>query len=133
MAASVVCMTACAALVCRFIVACAHGSWRPDATSEFPTAFQAAARMVVLINSCRGFDSGGSSGDAGSGGGGRRRGVKLPSELLEQILGLAAEPIIWVPELHPFLSEEERQQWLQAEPGAARQEGRPLDAVPEAA
>ena len=39
------------------------------------------------------------------------RGVSLPADLILRILGLAAEPsILWLPQLHPYLEEEERRE-----------------------
>ena len=70
-----------------------------------PQAFRAATRTLLLINDCRGFG-------ARAGGQGEGARVRLPPELLDRVLALAAHPVLWAPQLRPHFTEFEREWYL---------------------
>lgn len=86
--------------------------WAPEHHTTFPPAFRAAVRTLLLVNESRGFGrpaagwgySGGRSLGAAAGRERAAMGVRLPGELLQRIVGLAAGPLpVWVPQLQPFV------------------------------
>ena len=92
-----------------FVSLAASGAlWSPETHAAHPPAFREAARTLLLVNECRGFGPAPARGEGGAGvrtrSGRRRRGgpkgVQLPLDLLQRILGLAGRPLLgWVPQL----------------------------------
>ncbi len=103
-------------LPCSFLPLLAAGAeWYPEIHSDFPLAFRAASRQLLLINHCRGFGApvlqpalSGVGVDVGGKGEAPccQGGIQVPEPVLLHILRLAAQPLpAWVPELSPSMSE----------------------------
>lgn len=77
-------------------------TWAPDSHvhAAFPRAFRAAAKELLLINSCHGFGPAAGQGLIVGG----QRAIHLPTEQVLTILQLASRPVAaWVPQLRPFV------------------------------
>lgn len=97
--------TACFACRSYMPLVAADVEWSPAVHADFPPAFRAAARALLLVDSrgqLGGLGQAGVRGEDGDVAGNAPGGEALPSEVLHQMLRLAARDLpAWMPELLP--------------------------------